>query len=105
VFQLDQWFVFIAQVLILVFLAATAWKALKQATVNSTVVVGKQTDDHETVTINANFTSFDSRESMKKKIDLLCDLGNEKKSENFERFQALIAAEQEKNKQLKAVQG
>ena len=101
----SQWFVDAAQVLVLVFLAVLIFKYLKMALIVATGTVGKATDDHETVNLNVNFSLFDSRATMKKKIDLLCELGDERKAFTHQRFMSLIEQEQQKQKGPRSVKG
>jgi len=76
---------------ILVFLAAVyALKMLRQAMVTNIVSVSKETDHGEHLQLNANFHLWDTAASKQKKLDEICQLGEDRRMSIQERYQALI---------------
>jgi hypothetical protein len=79
---------------------ALAWavKLVKSAFIDYSATIQKETDMGEHVNLNVNFSLFDSKKAMKRKLETLWELSDARKEFTYARFQQKLAEAQEEKK-------
>jgi len=99
----DLWFLVTLEYLVCLLLVAFSLRKLKDLCLTASGSVGKATDEGETLNLNANFYVWDTQRTMAKKLGILQELGEKRKSWHLKRYKDIFdRAAQEKAEEVAA---